>query len=134
MDSPRQTRKVGHSRIGITTTLLRENLSLRVATSKVKGTGCEGRGKKVASALEETKVMVPELLLSPWTDNGARWGEEEEGQGLTLIAGATMDRDGIQRDVQVSSAAPYSFKYQLWEGGGTTYPASPFASGSQFPA
>lgn len=56
---------VGHSRIGITTTLLRENLSLGGATLRVKGTGCEGRGKKVASILEETKVMVLSYSCHP---------------------------------------------------------------------
>jgi len=49
--------------------------------------------------------MVPELLLPPWAAGGGR-DEEEEGQGLTAIAGALMDRDGIQRDVQVFKRSP----------------------------
>lgn len=76
---------------------------------------CGGRGKQVASTLGESSVMVAELLLPPWADGRGREKEEEEGQGLTPIAGTPMDRDGIQRDVQVRCAAPHSFKRQLWE-------------------
>lgn len=76
--------------------------------------------------------MVPKLLLPPWADGEG--GRKKERKGLTPVAGATADRDRIQRDVQGSRAAPHSFKYQLWEGGGITHPLSPFASGSQLPA
>lgn len=116
-----QTGMVGHPRKGITTTLLKENLSFGVAASGFRGVRCGGRGKQGAPTPRESRVMVPELLLPPWAGGGGR-EEEEEGLGLTAITGAPMDRDGIQRDVQVSRAAPHSFKHHLWETGGDHSP------------
>ena len=86
-----------------------------MAAFRIQSMRCGGRGKQVASTLGESSVMVAELLLPPWAVGRGREKEEEEEQGLTPIAGTPMDRDGIQRDVQVCRAAPHSFKRQLWE-------------------
>ena len=89
---------VGHSRKVITTTVFKGNLSVGVGASGFKGVRCGSTGK-------------PEL--------GRWWRQrEKEGQGLTPIAGAPVDGDGIQSDVRVSRAAPHSFKHHLWEKGG----------------
>lgn len=99
--------------------MLKENLSLGVVSSGVQGCG----GKQGTPTLGETKSWSLSCSCHPGQIFGA--GKKRRRDRLTRIAEAPMDRDGVQSDVQVSCAAPPSFKYQLWEGGSDHSPCEP---------
>ena len=90
--------------------------------------GCGGRWKQVALSLGEARVTVPERVLPPGHLHKG-WGERGGGRGLTPIAGAPMDGDSVQSDVQISRAAPHAFECQLREGGGGHPPREPLSFG-----
>lgn len=81
--------------------------------------GVEVKGSKSPQLWKKPGSQSLSYLLLPPGQMYRRGGKEEEGRGLTLTAGAPTDRDGIQSDVQISCAAPDSFKCQLREGGGS---------------